>query len=257
MKELYYEEWEEYNRDCLLKSGESISYISSREFHNIYPKGAGGYTVVGTIGVTGTGETGLCKVGEETIPYYTYVKPSLWRQTQGYIKVGEGEYLTLCKSTVLRNLLLLIILMSIIAAVATIGSKPSKKAGIDVDAGKFKAPIEISKDIDPDHISIPGYDNIRMKADTDMAYVALWNPDENPCYFLFTIIEKDTGMELYKSGLIPPGYAVTEIKLNKKIAKGTHPITIRISSFSLEDSETEMNGGEVETNLVGVAAQEK
>lgn len=257
MRELYYNEWEAYNKECSLKSGEAISYISTKQFQKIYPKGAGGYTVVGSIGVTGKGETGLCKVGEEAIPYYAYLKSGLWRQTEGYIKVGEGEYLALCKSTVLRNLLLLIILISLIAAVTAIWPKTPKKLAIDDGAGKFKAPISMGEDSDPTHITIPGYDNIRMKADTDTAYVALWNPDENPCYFLFTIVEQDTGKELYKSGLIPPGYAVTEVKLNKKITKGTHPVTIRVSSFALDDSEAEMNGGEVNTNLVGVASQEE
>ena len=126
---------------------------------------------------------------------------------------------------------------------------------IDPGAGKYTANVELPENIDPDHITLPGYDQITMAAGTDTAYVALWNPDQNPCYFHFEIVLTETGESIYESRLIPPGNAVTEVKFNRIFEPGIYPVTIRISSYDLENYEQEMNGGEIGAELVAVAME--
>ena len=78
--------------------------------------------------------------------------------------------------------------------------------------------------------------------------IVLLNPDGNPCYFRFSLILSETDEELYRSGLIPPGMAVTDIELNRALEAGEYALRIRIESFSLSD-RSEMNGADMETKL--------
>lgn len=86
-----------------------------------------------------------------------------------------------------------------------------------------------------------------MAAETDTAYVALWNPPTNPCYFQFQVTYE--GETLYESGLIEPGKAVTEVPLGRTFEAGTYDLKIVIKTFSLEDAKTPMNGGNIECTL--------
>ena len=123
---------------------------------------------------------------------------------------------------------------------------------LDPSIGKYKPDIVLPEGADPTRITIPGYDNIHMEASSDTAYVALWNPDDNPCYFKFRIQLNSDGKVIYESGLIPPGYAVTEVQFNQKFQKGTYPVKIEIESYDLSNYETRLNGGEIETQIVSI-----
>ena len=98
-------------------------------------------------------------------------------------------------------------------------------------------------------IKIPGYPSITLPKDQKTVNVALLNPEGNPCYFTFEIVLKDTGESLYKSKLVPPGKAITEITMSKALSVGQYEATIKITTTSLEDGST-MNGANVETVLI-------
>lgn len=83
-------------------------------------------------------------------------------------------------------------------------------------------------------------------------YIALWNPDTNPCYFQFIIMEKDSGEVIYKSGLIPPGEAVTKVKFKHRISQGIHEALMTIRTYDLKNHEQEMNGGNVKIRIIGM-----
>ena len=57
---------------------------------------------------------------------------------------------------------------------------------------------------------------------------------------------------VYESGLIPPGNAITEVHFNRTFSKGTYPIIVSISSFDLTDPEAQLNGGEIEAQLIAI-----
>ena len=98
-------------------------------------------------------------------------------------------------------------------------------------------------------IKIPGYPSITLPKNQQTVNVALLNPEGNPCYFTFEIVLKGTGESLYKSKLVPPGKAITEITMSRALSAGEYNATIKITTTSLEDGSA-MNGANVETVLI-------
>ena len=98
-------------------------------------------------------------------------------------------------------------------------------------------------------IKIPGYPSITLPKDQKTVNVALLNPEGNPCYFTFEIVLKDTGESLYKSKLVPPGKAITEITMSKALSVGEYNAIIKITTTSVADGSA-MNGANVETVLI-------
>ncbi len=98
-------------------------------------------------------------------------------------------------------------------------------------------------------IRIPGYPSITVDADKENVTMNLYNPDGNPCYFTFEIVLSDTNETIYKSDMVEPGKAITNVKLNHGLAAGEHNAVIKISTSSLTDGKA-MNGANVETVLV-------
>ena len=97
-------------------------------------------------------------------------------------------------------------------------------------------------------IRIPGYPSITVDAGKDNVTMNLFNPEGNPCYFTFEIVLSDTGETIYKSDMVEPGKAITNVKLQHPLAAGEHNAVIKISTASLTDGKT-MNGANVETVL--------
>lgn len=98
-------------------------------------------------------------------------------------------------------------------------------------------------------IQIPGYPSITIPADTKNVTVAFLNPEDNPCYFTFELVLKDTDEVLYTSKMVPPGQAIYEAELSRPLEKGEYNATIKITTASLEDGSA-MNGADVETVLI-------
>lgn len=127
----------------------------------------------------------------------------------------------------------------------------SDKATPDIDpnAGDWKGENPTDKGGASEGIKIPGYPSITLPANTENVSVALLNPEGNPCYFTFELVLKDSGETLYKSKLVPPGKAVTDITLSQPLKAGKYDATIKISTCSLNDLSA-MNGANVETVLI-------
>ena len=160
----------------------------------------------------------------------------------------------------------LIVLLLLIAGVITMalnwnkwfgdvpdGPSSSQTGDLDIDPGADdwngeKLPDK-TDDAPAAGIKIPGYPSITLPKDQKTVNVALLNPEGNPCYFTFEIVLKDTGESLYKSKLVPPGKAITEITMSKALSAGQYEATIKITTTSLEDGSA-MNGANVETVLI-------
>ena len=160
----------------------------------------------------------------------------------------------------------LIVLLLLIAGAVTValnwnnwfGSAPDGPASsqtgdldIDENAGDWNGQTLPDKTDDAPAvgIKIPGYPSITLPANQETVNVALLNPEGNPCYFTFELVLKDTGESLYKSKLVPPGKAITEITMSKALSAGEYNATIKITTTSLADGSA-MNGANVETMLI-------
>jgi hypothetical protein len=105
---------------------------------------------------------------------------------------------------------------------------------------------------DPENISIPGYSDVAFPANTKNVRMVLLNPEGNPCYFRFSLvlINEETNDEevIYQSGLIPPGHAVDNLKLDRELQAGIYQMEIRIATLSLEDRAA-MNSATIDVEL--------
>ena len=130
-------------------------------------------------------------------------------------------------------------------------SSPIGDLDIDENAGDWNGQQLPDKtdDAPAAGIKIPGYPSITLPKDQREVNVALLNPEGNPCYFTFELVLKDTGERLYKSKLVPPGKAITEITMSRALSAGEYNATIKITTTSLTDGSA-MNGANVETVLI-------
>jgi hypothetical protein len=98
-------------------------------------------------------------------------------------------------------------------------------------------------------IEIPGFDQIPLRAGSKTCRIQLYNPENNPCYFRFSIVLDAGGEVLYESGLVSPGFSVDEQELKHGLAAGEYAAHIAVSTYSLED-KSPMNGANVATRIV-------
>lgn len=127
------------------------------------------------------------------------------------------------------------------------GDEPT--ADIDPNAKDYEGSKPKDEGGASEGIAIPGYPSIGLEANTEDVQVALLNPEGNPCYFTFELVLKDSGEVLYTSKQVPPGKAVTDIKLSRALEPGDYPAVIKITTASLEN-QSPMNGANVETVLI-------
>ncbi len=124
----------------------------------------------------------------------------------------------------------------------------SKIPGVDPDAKYYD---DIGADIakpEKDQMSIPGFESIGIPAGKKNVQIVLLNPEGNPCYFTYTLVLTETGEELYRSGLVPPGMAVVDIELSRPLEAGDYELQIIVETVSLDD-RIPMNGANLKTVL--------
>lgn len=169
----------------------------------------------------------------------------------GYMVCGQGDEKLI--RVVKRNFRLAALIIAILLLLALIGGflfwQSHMGPVFEDEAIAYKMP-DGTKNEDENKIMIPGYGDLTMQANTDELYAALVNPEGNLCNFQYSIVLTDSNETLYESALIRPGTAVTNVKLNRKIRRGTYDIQVVVKAYDLEDYEKQLNGGVVETTLI-------
>ena len=97
-------------------------------------------------------------------------------------------------------------------------------------------------------IKIPGYGTVTLPGNTTDVKMILLNPEGNPCYFIFELVIGDESY--YKSDLVEPSMCIEDLKLTKPLPEGTHTAVLKISTFSLDESLSPLNGANVEFELI-------
>ncbi|ADU24086.1 hypothetical protein [Ruminococcus albus] len=120
---------------------------------------------------------------------------------------------------------------------------------LDENAGEYTGEKPKDQGGEEVGIKIPGYPSITIAKDTEDVQMALMNPEGNPCYFKFELVLKDSGETIFESKYVKPGDCIYDVHLNKPLAEGEYPATIKISTIAL-DQETPLNGANVETVLI-------
>lgn len=250
MNQYHYIAEEDYDKEFSINEYSCLKYYSKKAMKQRYPKG--GFAVLGGIGCDTKEAKATFVYNEEEISYYPLQKNRFCYGVIGYVSLDHNQYIAIVKRTLIRNSILSIssILLSVALVFLVIQLLP--ESGIDKNAKDYTPPEGMNIKTDPNHIALPGYDLIQMNANSDTAYIALWNPPDNPCYFKFVIQLEDSEKVLYESDLIPPGKAVTSIKMSQKFPQGEYKIKINVLTYSLDDKEKAMNGGVINATIVAM-----
>ena len=98
-------------------------------------------------------------------------------------------------------------------------------------------------------IKIPGYGDITVYAGATDWKITLANPEDNNCYFRYTITIGDSETPIYESDLIEPGKAVREFEVSEPLEAGDYEIHLNVSTYAMDDELTPMNGAVVKAVL--------
>lgn len=229
--------------------------FSKKTMKKKYPEG--GYKILGEV-IKKKGKSRSLIIPNEDHGGNLYVQPlktysKLLYRRYAYVYCRELDGYVIIKK---NNALLW--LLGLLGTLLTIGlitwGLMNIPTGPDIDpnVADFTGSVKRSADMDDSKILIPAFGDWKMIAGTDKVYMALSNPENNPCYFSFDIVLDATGETLFKTKLIPPGKAITTVQLPQKLDVGVYPITVKINSYSLDNPETPMNGGESATNIIAV-----
>ena len=98
-------------------------------------------------------------------------------------------------------------------------------------------------------IKIPGYGDITVPGGESTWNITLANPEDNECYFRYTVTIDDDEAPIYESDLIEPGKAVREFEVSRTLDPGDYEIHLNISTYAMDDALTPMNGAVVKAVL--------
>ncbi len=242
---------EAYDSSCMLNGKQSIRCFSKKEFEKIQKSGG---ILAGSVNGQKKDYLGYVMYDEKQIPYPNLEYNRILYRPAGYICCSDETYLVILK----RGKRLFMILLVILAILLAGGYYFLQERGPDLEPGlqQFKAAAGLPDGYGKTSFIIPAYNQIQMKAGTDEAGVALWNPDRNQVYFKFTIrLERDEST-IYESKLVPPGMALRIIRFDRTFSKGQYPISIQVRTFDIKNYKQELNSGEVKTELIALEIKE-
>lgn len=98
-------------------------------------------------------------------------------------------------------------------------------------------------------IKIPGYADITVSKEDKNWKISLVNPEDNPCYFQYSLEIAETGKTLYESDLIEPGKAIKEFTPQNVPGQGDYELYLNISTYSYDEEKVPMNGAKVKAEL--------
>ncbi len=267
------------------KTKAEFPYIKKADMKQAFP--AGGYIVVGQIG-KGDEQIGTLFVNGCEEPVYRTSKKAMTK-IAGFAKVGENEFLAVVKSTWLLLLLILLLVALLCGLLGFLlhkflPTKPEESPTlppiiIDAGAEEGEGKLEIPDKIETTNrgIKVNGVPVIHMKANQLEQNFPFANPKENPCFFVIDLMLKDSFVctsckekcdsfsekcphcgkkgtvsyeVIYTSDMIPPGYAVSNFKLNRPLPKGAYNVIIHYNTYSFDQERRPLNDMNMHSTIV-------
>lgn len=162
--------------------------------------------------------------------------------------MGRHEKKNTEKQSLYRLVIIILILLLVIALVVIavlLNRQPPQTAGEENDTTAESAEVEKLTD----SIAIPGFSQLTFTAGETEQAMALYNPAENFCYFKISLILED-GTVIWVSDLVEPGKQSKPITLSQPLDAGTYEnVTVHYDCFTMDDSLTQLNSGEIKITL--------
>ena len=208
--------------------------------------------------------SGSLHLGAALLPLYRYGAHSrlLYRE-KGFVAVGEDRYAVLLENVAVLRAVALVLCVMLIAAAAIFGPDLLNGDVQTIAGGPTQGPnlpdLEEGavdwEGVQPQNtggvtagIAIPGYKSITIDANQTDVKVNFNNPEDNPCYFVISLI-LDDGTVLYQSKMIEPGMGLYDITLAQALSPGEYDATVKYETYSLSDLAP-MNGADVQIVLI-------
>ena len=154
------------------------------------------------------------------------------------------------KENIYIKIIVLIICLIIIVGVVSFYFMQQKDRGPQLDESAIEYTIpEAPKNEESSEILVPYFSKITTDIN-GQGQAILLNPEGNPCYFVYKLILSDSEEVIYESGLIKPGMAITDWKLNTKLNPGEYGVKLEVETFQLEDITQKANGASSIITLV-------
>lgn len=160
------------------------------------------------------------------------------------------------KKILLILLLLLLIFIALFIGIK-IGSSHNKNNGgvnltVDKDS-KDKIEKKEKNETVTKGVSIPGWTDITLPANSTKAKVDFYNPEANKDLYYLTfqliIIEKDGSQKvIYESKLVEPGKHIYDIKLGYKLTAGDYEGIVHVQPYRMKD-KSQTNAADLKTNI--------
>lgn len=96
-------------------------------------------------------------------------------------------------------------------------------------------------------IAIPGFQVLRLKANSSEQEPGFYNPNINKSYFVIEV-RLDDGTLLYKSDLIAPGKAIYKAQFSEILPEGSYSAIVIYHCYAL-DSLEERNGAKIKIKV--------
>lgn len=246
-----YERIESYDQHCKIAKGVMLDCYSSKAFEELQQQGG---ILLGSVHGKGKQTLGTVSIDGMEMDYQDLEYNRHLYKPAGYIQCEDGTYLVVLKRSWIMLLWLLLLLLLVCGSLFYFLNRES---GPDLEPGlqQFQAAKGLPDDYGKTSFIIPAYNKINMRADTDQAGAALWNPEKNQVYFKFIIELQSDHSIIYESRLVPPSMAIRSITFDRSFAKGEYPITIRVKTYDVADYRQELNSGEVQTVLVALESK--
>ncbi len=171
-------------------------------------------------------------------------------KTIGYVKCGEQAYVALKKEKKRWFLFLIPLLLFLLLLLGGFYFLQQENIGIDPNAKDYDYALKRPENMGDSEILVPAYSKFTVKKGTSVIDTVLFNPEDNPCFFKFTLVDKESNDVLYESQLVPPGKGIVSIETNRPFtAAGEQKAVLKFKTVDLKDKKTEYNGSEFEVTI--------
>lgn len=155
---------------------------------------------------------------------------SRWRyRERGYWRCADDKYVAILAPAAPRLCVVVGCCLLAAALILPFHMRPKSGTGmsaavVDPNALEFTTAAGLGEP-DAANIDIPGYTEMKASVETGELDVILYNPEENPCYFVISLLVEDK--TLYQSGLLPPGKALYHPQGDASVPEGDYKAVLQ------------------------------